>query len=73
LVGICSGVVLQAGNAPPPTVNTSVVRKNSCSFSDQSIFMVQSTENRVSYNLEVVWNAVSMFVRGDRKIGWRIW
>ena len=49
-----------------------VLRKNLCSLRYQAIFMVQAAENWVSYNLKVVWNAVSMFVRRDRKLDRRI-
>lgn len=49
-----------------------VIRRNSCSLRDQAVFMVQSAEKRVSCNLKVVWNAVSMFVRCDRKSDGRI-
>jgi len=34
--------------------------------------MVQTAENWVSYDLKVVWNAVSMFVRRDGKSHRRI-
>jgi hypothetical protein len=34
--------------------------------------MVQTAENRVSHDLQVVWDAVSMLVWRDRKLGWRV-
>ena len=60
--------VAAAGETAP----SGVIRRNSCSLRDQAIFMVQTAENWVSYDLKVVWNAVSMFVRRDRKSDWRI-
>lgn len=48
-----------------------VLRKNSRSLRYQAILMVKSTENRVSYNLEVVRNDMPMFVWCDWKsAGW---
>ena len=34
--------------------------------------MVQSAQNRVSYNLKMAGNPMPMFVWRDRKIDWRI-
>jgi hypothetical protein len=34
--------------------------------------MVYSAEKRVSHNLTLVWNALSIFVCSDRKSDWRI-
>jgi hypothetical protein len=45
-----------------------LLRRNSCRFSQQAIFVVQSTQDRLSYNLTAARNPMPMFVWCDRKI-----
>ena len=42
--------------------DTLVLRKNSCRLGCQAIFVVQSTQDRVSHNLTVARNAMPRFV-----------
>ncbi len=35
--------------------------------------MVQTVENRASHDVKVAWNAMSMLVGRNGKIGWRVW
>jgi len=47
-----------------------VARNNSRSLRYQAVFMVQPAENRASHDLQVVWNAMSMLLWRNGKIGW---
>jgi hypothetical protein len=53
-------------------IQTPVARNNSRSHGSQAVFMVQAAENWASHHLKAVWNAMSMLVWRDGKIGWRV-
>jgi hypothetical protein len=60
-------VLLASGISP-----AAIVRNSSRSPRNQGVFMVQRADNGVSYNVHVVWNAMSMRVWWYGKIGWRV-
>ena len=46
--------------------------QKSCSLYFQLIFMVQTTQDRMTHHLKMAWNAVPTFLSCDRETGWRI-
>jgi hypothetical protein len=49
-----------------------VIRRNSCRLSQQAIFVVQSTQDRMNHNFTVVRNPMPMSVWRDMELDWRI-